>query len=1149
MRVWCKSSHSVGACVQAKVAYVVPDVSRGAPRDLSESELVAVDRFEAWAMEHRDDLDDGARPRALLDAAAGIVRGQGIGVGVVIAEEDGKPVRWRDRPYGWKATAFIAQHLRQTNGDRAGAEAIARRLAAGHPRSGGLSGGKSTKEHAADLVNRMNSGPQTGTDMDRLDINPQDRPNVLAEIEAQYPGAYVAWRVGPRETVYGTRRHAELAGVLHVPITAPDEEMSFAWLATVLIRAIDTGPQTGAQVVNRFKRKDLQNAVLAAVQQRHPGLYVIVPQSTSAVSYRRRDAVPAGMGFLPLDASDEEVALARRANNFISAMNIQPRNATELAPHRRSEERVPVLAMIERWFPGAYVTWQRSSGTTILGRREAAESERVSYAPIAVVGDGSGSVVGGEDVRLDPQIPVVAGGSGSVVGGGAGGLRGVRSIEEQAADLVHRMDNGPQTGNTVSTLITPRSRREAVLAAVQQRHPGLYAILPVSNGASTYRRRDAVPAGMVFLPLDASADDVTLARHANNLINAMNTGPQTRSNLDLLHIRGELRTRVLAVIERWFPGAYVTWERARDAVVLGRREAAESARVSYKSIAVVVGDAGSVVRGGGGRPGPQEAESSSMAVASGSGGPVDGGSLREVAPALAVGGAGDLFDVLGGALADAGVAGRLDDLAGGAGMAGLRRGIAARLGRLSSDGEFGSELWRLTVRARLGAFVKSRPRTAAGWARLNYDQLVREAGSEEAARVRILSDHWRLIAENLEKDGISGSEWSNYLVQLNSSSPPSPALEMVILSSTARLVGVRLAVYDLRTREMALLNNGQPGGGLRGDTDQMIPTAVLVRDQDGRWHTGERHFPPQRIQQPAAEQAQAQEQALARIRHEELERERGQALQPLAARGLVLGRVADTGDCFYEAFLRTVDAAGGPVHGMTVEGLRAQLATMVETRDFHSVDPAVIQQVVGGSVHPDGVWDRIASQIRRPTNWADLGGDLAPHLAAALFGVRIEVLTPNGAIEHIGQAGPVITLFHPTNHWDATQPQPSPPRPYPLDTGGSSGHGRRGYGGYGQSGSGGSGQGGFTNVWRAQPPADMMTRGMRAVLTDHPELFATGVSPGHLPVRATGPDIVHDDHGLAWVASSRSGKDAHGNPIDPKDRACVNVTVITITPR
>jgi hypothetical protein len=73
----------------------------------------------------------------------------------------------------------------------------------------------------------------------------------------------------------------------------------------------------------------------------------------------------------------------------------------------------------------------------------------------------------------------------------------------------------------------------------------------------------------------------------------------------------------------------------------------------------------------------------------------------------------------------------------------------------------------------------------------------------------------------------------------------------------------------------------------------------------------------------------------------------------------------------------------------------------------------------------DSVWDAIAEQIRTHGSWANEGGDLVPHLAAALFDVRIHVLYPGGGQEMIGDLsilGTIITLYHPVNHWDATAP-------------------------------------------------------------------------------------------------------------------------------
>jgi hypothetical protein len=241
------------------------------------------------------------------------------------------------------------------------------------------------------------------------------------------------------------------------------------------------------------------------------------------------------------------------------------------------------------------------------------------------------------------------------------------------------------------------------------------------------------------------------------------------------------------------------------------------------------------------------------------------------------------------------------------------------------------------------------------------------------------------------------------------------------------------------------------------------------------------------------------------------ESEQGRAMRVLAPYGLTLAPVRRDGDCFFTAFLQTARAAGVPRTDMSVAGLREILAQALLDPRWRAVVPAhvlraaenawVARQSVNGIINPSVLhadpWNAIADQVRRSGEWADEGGDLVPYLAAAWFGVRIQVVHPNGATELIGDAAApvVVALYHPTNHWDGTAPH----RPY------------------------------GTGAYYADTSQSMIN-GLNELRED-PALRAFATAKH-----------------LHWVGPSRSAYDADGNRLPEDRRACVNVAVVGVPP-
>lgn len=257
-----------------------------------------------------------------------------------------------------------------------------------------------------------------------------------------------------------------------------------------------------------------------------------------------------------------------------------------------------------------------------------------------------------------------------------------------------------------------------------------------------------------------------------------------------------------------------------------------------------------------------------------------------------------------------------------------------------------------------------------------------------------------------------------------------------------------------------------------------------------------------------------------------------QARRLLAQFGLDLVEVPSDGDCFFNAFLRTLG------HNGTAVELRTTLAQDLENpqvrerllqTELQAAERSWINRSRAGVnlalLHADPtqlqatMWREIANQIRTG-DWAGEGGDLAAHLAAARFGIQIRVLFPHGGHLMIGNAlDPTITLYHPSNHWDGTRIRTSPP----------SIPGHHPHGGYGAGGSGWSGQNRYGQDGSGR-------RGMRQAIRDDPRLQ---------PLQA-GPIARTDEHGFTWFSPSPSAYDAHGDWIAPEEQACVNVAIITL---
>jgi hypothetical protein len=308
--------------------------------------------------------------------------------------------------------------------------------------------------------------------------------------------------------------------------------------------------------------------------------------------------------------------------------------------------------------------------------------------------------------------------------------------------------------------------------------------------------------------------------------------------------------------------------------------------------------------------------------------------------------------------------------------------------------------------------------------------------------------------------------------------------------------------------------------------------------------------PPPVAQQPPPPQSQYSS-LLGALGRPGAESEQNQALAALTLYGLALVPVPADGDCFFTAFLWTAQAAGVPGTDMSTADLREMLARMLEDPWWRDHIPAdrrqtalnawtARQATTGGAIDPrllstDTAWRSIAAQIRTTGGWADLGGDLAPYLAAARFGARINILHPTGVPETIGDpaATTTITLYHPTNHWDATAPTTRPFTDAPPGGPGPSNHD------------------GHTQAWMADA-SDAMTRGLHEAITattdPHQQqalqaALTTWTTTSHPP--PANPPTPHIDHikGIDWATSTHSARDHNGQLIPLNQRACVSITI------
>jgi hypothetical protein len=225
---------------------------------------------------------------------------------------------------------------------------------------------------------------------------------------------------------------------------------------------------------------------------------------------------------------------------------------------------------------------------------------------------------------------------------------------------------------------------------------------------------------------------------------------------------------------------------------------------------------------------------------------------------------------------------------------------------------------------------------------------------------------------------------------------------------------------------------------------------------------------------------------------------------PLANRGLRRVPVAGDGDCFFSALVATA----GPGRLQNLQSrtqirqylagqllarpdLREQVAVTVATRLAEERNQAIARQrhaqvpqiaaqyTLDGLTHRAALqqaeayfdrhnppvtltprrlteqdWQYVADQIRTPGSWANVGGDIAPGLAAMVFGLPIQVFDADtGAVYTLDNTlnpdATPITLVRSTNHWDATLPRPrSSTRPFAPATPRSPYGGPAGYGGY-----------------------------------------------------------------------------------------------------
>lgn len=706
--------------------------------------------------------------------------------------------------------------------------------------------------------------------------------------------------------------------------------------------------------------------VLATIEERHPRMFQAWMVGNT-VRYGTADAARrAGVTGRPITATVAALSVARHVDALIAQMDREPIARSELIRLRIDPGVRPlVLAEIEERRRGEYVTWGEG---------------RIAYFGTADAARAAGAI------GLPIDTPDA-----------------VRSVARNATTLVAHLRNRPLTTADLGNL--DAALRPAVLAEVERQISAELLTWQVWNAVYYGTAETARNAGVHGPGLRRHAAEADVAEritaHVDTLINRMRTGSINATVLHGLGIDPPMQPTVFGLIEERHRGEFRTWQRVRG-IYYGTRQAASDAGVN--SLPITATDHARTVAQHAGtfvthlRAGPRTTVSSADVATH----PMILAQVEEWFPREFVTWNQDDTDFYG-TPADAAAA--------------AATGLPITATR--ADRSVGRQVDVLVARLRLGP--------------LTEDDL---GTIDAAARPMIFAriDEW--YPGEFRTWRVGETTYYGRVDDVPAEGAPSPRTGGTDLPSP-----VSDAMDD--RADLPPVSPARPGTG-PGDRSSPGPGAT-VPDLS---HPGEAD--PMRLTDEPVTSAPADgpvTSALANALDADawtlgLARRRRAALEPYGRRWTSTAR----GD---DSFLNAFSATAGPaVLGGTYTAieLRQRLARALANPAVRRMLPDDVlntaywtwrsatarrtglpvetideQWALTGWAEP---WDSIARDIEERGTRADEGGDLIPYLAAHEFGVRIQAVRPDGTARMIsttGDHGETVTLFHPGDHWDATE--------------------------------------------------------------------------------------------------------------------------------
>ncbi|WP_343884771.1 hypothetical protein [Actinoallomurus spadix] len=860
------------------------------------------------------------------------------------------------------------------------------------------------------LITAMEDKPQTGTELDRLGIRGAVRAEVFAKIEKLRPRAFGTWKTGST-VCYGP--------LAKVPAGTPSRSIAestdaVTLLANKLITAMEDKPQTGKDLKGLKIPGAVRAEVFAKIEELRPRAFGTWRGKGSSVCYGPLDKVPEGTPSRPIAESTDAVTLL--ANKLITAMEDKPQTGKELDRLKIPVAvRAEVFAKVEELRPGAFGTWRgKGKGGTVL------------YGPLAKVPAGTpsrsiaestdavtplanklitaledkpqtgteldrlgirGAVCAGVFAKVEELRPGAFGtwktGSTVLYGPLAKVPAGTpsRPIAEftdavtlLANKLITAMEDKPQTGNDLNGLGILVAVRAGVFAKVEELRPGAFGTWKTGSTV-LYGPLAKVPAGTPSRSIAESTDAVTLL--ANKLITAMEDKPQTGKDLNDLGIRSAVRAEVFAKVEELRPGAFGTWKTGKTGWY---------------------GPLPKVPAGTPSRPIAEFTDAVTLLA-------------NELITAM------DKEPQTGNDLNDLGI------------LVAVRAGVFAKVEEL-----------------RPGAFKTWKGKGTG----VCYGPLAKVPEGTPSRPIAEFTDAVTLLANKLitamDKEPQTGND-----------------LKGLGIPGAVR-AGVFAKVEELRPGAFGTWKTGKTGWyGPLAKVPARTPSRPIAASTDADGFPGS-HRPLNTAPSPSTDHWEAVPND--RQQQQEQQEQREQVRRFLEQELLELVEVAHDGDCFYMALKLTLEAMGVvPVDELDVPQMRAMFAQALENPAIRGLIPdsvlAIAEQewraaydsayelAVADALQSEIIdprlleadhgdldpWKQIADQIRTPRGWADQGGDLVPWLAPHVFPglppFRIRLLHPNST-GTIGQTiigdtqSLMVTLAHPTNHWDATRPAQLP---------------------------------------------------------------------------------------------------------------------------